>query len=222
MGGGLVLLLSAVDVLALSHAHGDDPWDAPDSAFMGTGPGIMDQTTVDSNLATKTAIQTHDDQVQQAAQTTFSGSKGATAVPPASAPNTAPPTGILSDAERLPLLPGWGSLYNIVTTWQMLSGGTRYAAYAGLKYDSSISTQVDTSKQPAQGVLIILTVPTDTNSTPTDSMSGEYLTPTRSGAVHITAVNGMCLTLLSKNGTSFQFNVTTHTWSCGTTTNPAP
>ncbi len=43
---------------------------------------------------------------------------------------------------------------------------------------------------------------------------GEYLTPTRSGSVHFTAYQGKCLTLTSKTGATFTFNVLTRAWGC--------
>jgi hypothetical protein len=227
---GPLLLIGACLVLGLGLAfafgtHGDSakaPRLAPDAAVVSPSPDIMGQQIAAANLATKTAMQASDTQAQQTAAAAFTG-KGPDLYTVADIPDPPLPTGIFTGDTNLPSLPGWGSIYHVTNTWQNVRNDTRYAAYAGLEYDGPLSFQVDTPSQPAQGVIVILELPSDPMATvEAGTAGGTYLTPTRAGAVQIMAAMGFCLTLLSTNGAQFQFDVDSLTWSCAAGTNPAP
>jgi hypothetical protein len=194
-------------------ASGNDPWAAPDSYYTEdtTAPGMVSKQEADNNMATKTAS-------EQAMTDRMVGPSDGGTVPKGSTPADITPvvdgpltTGVLQ--EPLPLPTGWGSLYKIENTWQDVINGQRTAAYAGLAYDASISAQLDTTSQPAQGVLIVMTFP-DPDTSTTSGTEVEHKTPTRTGSLHLTSANGACLNLISTTGAAYQFSIGARTWSC--------
>ncbi len=207
-------LACAVGILILVllntvHVHSDDPEEAPDSYFTGTAPYRTDQQTANNNLATKVAVDTNEAQRMQEGQARITITPDSLGPPPETSPEPLP-TGILPDP--LPMPAGWSSLYKISNTWQNVINGIRMVAYAGLKYDADIRSQKDTTSetasQAAQGVLIIMTFPSNGNLT-----SDEHLTPARTGALRLVTANGTQLTLESTTiSARYVFDVQNHNW----------
>lgn len=124
------------------------------------------------------------------------------------------PTGIL---ELPSLVPGWGSRYHIKNKWQeyVNGNGDRVGVYAGSVADEPIYAKWYT---PEQGALIILDFPAD-HSLPWGA-SHVYISPTRTGKLRVVSFNGLCLSLLSEDNTSYEFDVASRQWSCTANTNP--
>jgi hypothetical protein len=209
------LLVFGVTASAIfsSRVQGDDPWTAPDSYFTetGTGPDILTQQQYKDNQATKTALDqlVLDRMAGPPGGGDFSSKTGPTPVITQVVDDPIP-TGVLQTNLSEPS--GWGSYYNIDNTWQDMINEVRTDAFAGLIYDGTISSQVDTPSQPAQGVLIIDTFPA-TNSNVSASEK-EYVPSTRTGSLHLTAASGSCLSLISTSKVVYKFDVVTRQWSC--------
>lgn len=214
---GLLILL-ILSFWIVRGAKGTDPWDGPDSDLIATGP-IMDQQTANANFQDKTALQQQTAVAQQVPYNGVVTDKIADPnyVPPTSVPEptVAKPTEIFTEG---PLPIGWGALYQITNRWRGWVS-TKYATvFAGAKVDDAA---YQTWNNPNQGVLIVMTAPgSGSGAAPA---TDEYLTPTRHGAIQITAFSGTCLALSTVDGgTSYAFNVATRVWNCGTTNGPNP
>jgi len=172
----------------------------------------MDQQTANANEAAKATAEAVADKLTADGQQAFTG-KGADNWAAPNIPDPLPPTGILTGSAALPSLPGWGRVYTFENTWQQVISSTVYKAYAGILREDPYSSQVADPKLVPQGIIHIQIDPLDVMSTAPTS-SGSYTTPTRTGSLHITAATGLCLTLVSTNGTTYQFDVQSRTWSC--------
>lgn len=117
---------------------------------------------------------------------------GPTATPP-TLPDYTPepwPEGLF-EISQAPLPKGY---YAIENQWQSDSYGSHFQVYAG----SLVS-------DPAQGVVIFRATSFDLR--PRAVAAGEYLTPTKGGAVRIVAVDGQRLALVARDGDVFTFDV---------------
>ncbi len=208
----LLLAMLGIGLVAVSQVRGEDPWAGPNSNYIGTGPDIMDQQTADANEAAQVTAAAVADKVTSDAQQAFTGKSPDNWVAP-NIPDPLPPTGIMTGSESLPSMPGWGHIFKFENTWQEVISGTLYKAYAGTLLEDPYSYQLADPNLVPQGIIHIQIDPLDVMSTATTS-SGSYTTPTRTGSLHITAATGLCLTLVSTNGTTYQFDVQSGTWSC--------
>lgn len=172
----------------------------------------MDQQTANANEAAKATAEVVADKLTADGQQAFTG-KGADNWAAPNIPDPLPPTGIFTGSESLPSLPGWGRVYTFENTWQQVISSTVYKAYAGILREDPYSSQVADPNLVPQGIIHIQIDPLDVMSTAPTS-SGSYTTPTRTGSLHITAATGLCLTLVSTNRTTYQFDVQRRAWSC--------
>jgi hypothetical protein len=101
----------------------------------------------------------------------------------------APPTGIVDDVQgALPT-----STAQLLNAWQGRAGGGFVSVYAGA-----------TAGDANQGVVVVVTLEDARHPT-----LGQQLvkTPSRSGALRVTAANGSLLTLQAEGGASFTFDI---------------
>jgi hypothetical protein len=87
-----------------------------------------------------------------------------------------------------------GDLYVINNQWQEAVGGVHLRVYAGSE-----------AQDPTQGVLIVMTTSLDLQ---TNVGPHTYLTPSHTGALHITGAKGQYLVLTSSSGAQFSYLVT--------------
>lgn len=180
-----------------------------------TGP-TMDATTLQANTAKTDAAEAAEEQAYRDALNQPQPPKDSAYVPSPNQPLEPIPTGIL---QEFSLLPGWASQYHIANAWQQFtnSNGDRVKVYAGSVADDAINGQWDTVEQ---GALVLLEFPSNPNAI--WGASTVYTTPTRTGQVSVTSYNGMCLTLASTGGSTYQFDVATRQWSCSVNQQPSP
>ncbi len=207
--GLLLLAMLGIGVLG-GQVRGNDPWAGPESDYIGTGSDIMDQQTANANSAAQATTAAVADKLTSDGQQAFTGKSADTWTAP-NIPDPLPPTGIMTGSESLPSMPGWGRVYKFENTWQQVISGTLYKAYAGIALEPDY--QVPNQNLIPQGIIHIQTDPLDVMSTAPTS-SGSYTTPTRTGSLHITAATGLCLTMVSTQGTTYQFDVQSGAWSC--------
>ncbi len=213
VAASIVVLLAGT--LVAQGVRGEMPEDAPDSNFVAQGP-ILDQQSVDASIADKNAQEQRYEQEKQAAANQSGGTKDGNYVPPAGVSDAPMQTRIIADG---PLPSGWGQLYRIENRWGGLVNSIRTIGFAGTKSDDPIYSNWVSPGNLAQGVLIVQTTPSDPNAI---VVTDEYLTPTRTGSIHVTSYSGTCLTLVSTNNTTYRFDVASRAWSCGANQEPPP
>ncbi len=205
---GLTVIV-AVALAITQKVQGNDPEDAPDSAFVAQGP-IADQNTFNDSMAAKTAIVAQDEKDRQAALNGPAGSKDPADAPglPANLASPTPWVGIINDPG--PMETGWGRVYRLENRWVGYLRNDLVSVVAGsLSDDPTYGTWND----PQQGVVLVKSSSLDNQ---------QYLTPTRTGSVHVSSVTGTCLTLTSTSNTTYQFDVSTQDWSCAPPGPPNP
>jgi hypothetical protein len=120
---------------------------------------------------------------------------------------TLPYTGPIQVPQSLPS--GWGSKYHVTTVWSGSVAGKDVNVYAGSKSDHP-GMGADAWGKVEQGVVIVDTKKSaDTPGKDND----DYTSPTRTGMLTITTVNGTCLGLTSTDGTAYTFDVAALTWA---------
>ncbi len=207
-------------VLFTQQARGDSSPDNP----MPSGPTPVDMQTFATNVAKTDAAEQADQQrMVSAQQTVLAGTpfdKSSQILPtvPPQPVQGAPETGITG---RPILPPGWSQMYSISNAWSQIINGNFIIACAGSKADNPGGGVWDAGIQQ-QGMVKIDAYSSNGTGPRVDSLVGDYLTPTRTGPVQITAYNGTCLTLLSTNNTTYQFDVATRQWSCSVNQQPPP
>ncbi len=212
---GLVVLI-VLSFWIVCAAQGTDPWGGPDSDLIATGPVMVEQTLTDNRA--KADAQEQQEQQNRTWATQHSEAmepKDPNRIVPTAQPEPTVVAGIYQEFSQ-PM--GWGTLYDVQNMWMGPVSGGHIQVYAGLKSDEVGRFVVNGS---GQGVIAVLAFPYDSASN-IALTGGEYLSPTRTGSLHITAASGICLSLTSTNGTQYAFDVTTRTWSCGTTNGPNP
>jgi hypothetical protein len=192
-------LLVALGVVLAKVAGGDDPQlPIPTTA-------LPDAQTVYANATISAGDEQSD---QQALQDARNGLYGPVqpkdgGFQPSDIPNV-PDTLLINGIINHPVPEaGWGALYHISNGWTGLVGGPQLLVTAGSKVDNY---ELGIWNTPEQGMVVM-----DGNAA---NLFGEYLTPTRTGAVRITSFSGSCLALLSTNNTSYHFDMATRAWSC--------
>jgi hypothetical protein len=102
----------------------------------------------------------------------------------------------------------WNMKQGFENEWFGSLNNVRLSVYAGsvatMKSDGGVA------EDPQQGYVAVA-AGTDVNGPHRDYQ--EYLTPTKHGAVKITAVNGTLVSLVAKDGTVFTFDLATRTFS---------
>ncbi len=104
----------------------------------------------------------------------------------------------------------WNQKLPIQNEWFGTIGGKGIAIYAG-DY-ASIDPDGDVRLDREQGYVAVGITPVGAKSH-ADTNYEEYLTPTKHGALKITAVNGTQVSLVAADGTAFTFNLDTRTFS---------
>ncbi|MHB8697669.1 MAG: hypothetical protein ACYC9J_06450 [Sulfuricaulis sp.] len=116
-------------------------------------------------------------------------------------------TGVLSLPDIVSaddIVPDFPAYYHIENFWQKNVNGKHINVYAGaLRYDPD--TEVDYDPNTVQGFVIVEQGKMGTPSYKTKQIN----TPTAVGSLHITAATGTVLTLESRQGDWFSFDVTT-------------
>lgn len=100
----------------------------------------------------------------------------------------------------------WNMKQRVENEWYGNLNGERVSVYAGVCPTFLGGEAVYDPQQGCIGVAV-------GSRSVADADYHEYLTPRKSGAVRITAVNGTQVSLVAKDGTTFSFDLTTRTFS---------
>lgn len=221
----LLLLIGLIVVGALQMGQaGSDVTNAPSKISgqpLAGQPGeeapIMDQQTLEDNIAFKNAAEQESSSSQQAAQSGTPASKDPALFPIQSAWTPEPLKVGITDiiGSRLS---GWGSTYNLTNKWRGISGGIDTVVYAGNLKHNNQEGGVQAPTIPEQGLLIVRSWPSGQDPT-TDT----YESPYRCGPLRIVAegptavanrliIGGHLLLVSTTMPSWFEFDVDDRQW----------